>query len=297
MPKWFDGNLTFVRFAVEESIAFITLDRPERRNALSRELIASLGSALREADDRKDVRVVILQANGPDFCSGYDLQEGYSGSAENGRDQPEYRSRETGYDDDLWSMSEMLAPIWSISDMHKPVLAKVHGRALAGGAELALACDIVIAADDALIGHPGVRGLGSPPVNNWLYHVGPQWAKRLLLTGDNITGRDAAKIGLVLDAVSMEELDDEVRTLAKRMALIDPGILATNKRAVNLGLDLAGARVFQRLAVELDARAHAAGKEFEAEWRTAVEHHGLKEAIRQRDLKFLPGTVTLKSRG
>ena len=125
-------------------------------------------------------------------------------------------------------------------DVHKPVIAKVQGNCMAGGTDLALMCDVVIAAEDAKIGFPATRANGTPPNHMWVYHVGPQWAKRLLLTGDCLWGRDAARIGLVLDAVPAERLDEEVNELARRMSCIDADMLAAQKRVVNMALELSG---------------------------------------------------------
>ena len=140
--------------------------------------------------------------------------------------------------------------------MHKPSIAQVHGNCLAGGTDLAMACDIVIAADDAKIGFPAARAMGALPNNLWVYHCGPQWAKRLQMTGDCISGSDAERIGLVMKAVPTDVLEDEVEGLADRLSLIDPDLLAANKRITNLSMELMGAQTLQRLAGENDARAH-----------------------------------------
>jgi len=125
----------------------------------------------------------------------------------------------------------------------------------------------------------------------WLYLVGPQWAKRLLLTGDSIRGDDAAKLGLALKAVPAEELDAEVAALAARLAMIDPDLLSANKRIVNIGLELLGARTVQRMAAEMDARGHLA--ESRSRFNQTVREEGLKEAVRQRDAPFGDSIVKL----
>jgi len=163
----------------------------------------------------------------------------------------------------------------------------VHGHCLAGGTDIALLCDMIIAADDAVFGFPPARDLGALPNNMWLYNVGPQWAKRLTLTGDTITGREAAQIGLVLKAVPAELLEAEVEGLMDRFALIDPDLLAANKRIINLGLELMGARTLQRLAIENDARAHLAARG--GVFTQLVREKGLKTALRERDAKFGDG--------
>jgi enoyl-CoA hydratase len=146
---------------------------------------------------------------------------------------------------------------------------------------------MVIASDDAIFGFPPARDLGALPNNMWLYNIGPQWAKRLTLTGDTITGKEAAHIGLVLKSVPKDLLEQEVEQLADRLAMIDPDLLSANKRIINLALELMGARTLQRLAAENDARGHnaAAARGF----RQSVMDKGLKETIRERDAKFGDG--------
>ena len=176
----------------------------------------------------------------------------------------------------------------------KPVIAKVHGNCLAGGIDIALHCDIVIAAEDARIGFPATRANGSPPNHMWIYHVGPQWAKRLMLTGDSLTGKDAAKIGMVLEAVPRDELDAHVGELARRMSFVDADLLAAQKRIVNLALELQGAMTLQRLAAENDARGHLAQGPRRTQFKSDVDEHGMKEAVRNRDAPFGDGYVRLR---
>src|SRR3546814_15979645 len=130
----------------------------------------------------------------------------------------------------------------------KPVRRQVHGRCLAGGTDLSLRCDMVICAEDALFGCPPARSQGSLPSHMWLYLVGPQWAKRLLLTGDSIRGDDAARIGLALKAVPADQLDAEVAALAARPAMIDAAQLSANKRTVHTGPGMLVAPTLQAMA-------------------------------------------------
>ncbi len=292
MAKWLKSQ-DVITFEVNEHVCTITMNRPDKRNALSPELIREVHDAMLEADDLVDVNVIVLTGAGSDFCAGYDLGHGQS-AANQQDDTGKYRSRMGTYDDDVWTMTRKMHQMLIIPDLHKPVIAKVRGRALAGGAELALACDMIIAADDAQIGHPGVRGLGSPPINFWFYHVGPQWAKRLLFTGDPITGRDAARIGLVLDSVPVDELDAEVSRLAARIALIDPEIVAANKRVVNVAMELSGARTLQKFATELDARAHLSSGPLRKKFKGDVKESGVREAIKKRDALFGADPVRIR---
>lgn len=149
---------------------------------------------------------------------------------------------------------------------------------------------MLIAADDAKIGFPAARSMGALPNNLWMYHCGPQWAKRLQLTGDSISGKDAATIGLVLKAVPPEMLEDEVEGLADRLSLIDSDLLAANKRITNLGLELMGAQVLQRLAAENDARAHHAPAV--REYSRSFKENGLRDTLRNRDEPFGDGMAS-----
>lgn len=272
---------------VRDGCAWITLNRPAKRNALSEPLMELLCAKLWEADEDNRVHCVVLQAAGPDFSSGYDLQR---------YDQPvpgqvDHRRGRAKFDDDAWFQERSQRWRMAIFDMHKPVIAKVHGRCLAGGTDLALLCDMVICAEDALFGFPSARSQGSLPSHMWLYLSGPQWAKRLLLTGDSIRGSDAATIGLALKAVPAVDLDSEVSELAARLALIDPDLLSANKRIVNVGLELMGMRTLQRMAAEMDARGHLAASR--AAFNEAVRTEGVKEAVRRRDAPFGVGIVKL----
>lgn len=282
-----DSAVPDVLLEIRDGCAWITLNRPAKRNALSEPLMELLCAKLWEADEDNRVHCVVLQAAGPDFSSGYDLQR---------YDQPipgqvDHRRGRSKFDDDAWFQERNQRWRMALFDMHKPVIAKVQGRCLAGGTDLALLCDMVICADDALFGFPPARAQGSLPSHMWLYLTGPQWAKRLLLTGDSIRGDDAVKIGLALKAVPAGELDDEVSALASRMSLIDPELLSANKRIVNIGLELMGMRTLQRMAAEMDARGHLAASR-EA-FNATVRTEGLKEAVRRRDGPFGDGIVKL----
>ena len=246
-----------ILYEVERGRARITLNRPDKLNALTLQLQKELSEALWEADNDRDVHSVILKGAGRAFSAGYDL----SGA---GSDVPvspveskggNYRGRQT-LDDDAWQLERAQRYRMALFDMHKPSIAQVHGYCLAGGNDLALMSDMVIAASDAVFGFPPARDLGALPNNMWMYHVGPQWAKRLTLTGDTITGAEAQEIGLVLKAVAPDQLEAEVEQLADRLALIDPDLLTANKRIINVGMELMGARTLQRLAAENDVRGH-----------------------------------------
>ena len=264
--------------------ATITLNRPERRNALTLRMQQELAHAMMEADEDNAIHSIVLRGAGSNFCSGHDLEQLDESRGEGFRTAHEI-------DDDAWHLERQQRLRLTIMDMHKPVIAQVHGACIAGGADLALLCDMVIAAEDARIGYPPVRDLGSPPNQLFLYHCGPQWTKRLLLTGDSITGEDAARIGLVMKAVPAEALEAEVAHLTDRLALIDPHLLSANKRIVNIGLELMGFRTLQRLAAENDARAHNAPGT--RRFRKTVNAHGAKRAVKERDVAFGGGFASV----
>ncbi|MGE5595389.1 MAG: crotonase/enoyl-CoA hydratase family protein [Hyphomicrobiales bacterium] len=280
-------------YEVEKGRARITFNRPEKLNALSMELQTELNAALWEADNDTNVHAVIIRGNGRAFSAGYDLTPlaARRGPGQNDSYTAVYRGGRT-FDDDAWQLERAQRLRMAIFDMHKPVVAQVHGYCLAGGTDIALLCDIIIAADDAVIGFPPARAMGALPNNMWLYHCGPQWAKRLFLTGDTITGAEAAKIGLVLKSVPADLLEQEVEQLVDRMAMIDTDLLSANKRIVNLGLELMGARTMQRLASENDARAHLAPSV--REFGRIAGEQGLKAALAWRDGKFGDGRARVE---
>ncbi len=275
-----------ILYEKERGRARIVFNRPERHNAIdgltSRELCDALWSA--DADD--EVHAVAIKGVGPSFCSGADLR-GYESSPERAG-----RKGTRHIDDDAWQIEAGQRLNLAAFDMHKPVIAQVHGNCLALGTVIALFCDLVICADDARIAFPPARDLGALPSNMWLYHVGPQWAKRLTLTGDSITGAEAAEIGFALKAVPARLLEAEVEQLLDRFAQIDHHLLSANKRIVNIGLELMGARTLQRLAAENDARAHLApGTRVYYE---RVKQLGVTRAFKQRDAAFGDGRARVR---
>ena len=277
-----------IRYQVRDGSARITLNRPEKLNALSQQMLVEFNHALWEADDDTAVHAVAISGAGRAFSAGYDLA---APPRPTERDGKHYRGSRS-FDDDAWQMERTQQLRMALFDMHKPTIAQVHGYCLAGGTDIATMCDMIICADDARFGFPPARDLGVLPSQMWLYHVGPQWAKRLLLTGDTISGAEAADIGLVLKAVPADLLEAEVEQLLARLAHIDVDLLSANKRIVNLGLELMGARTLQRLAVETDARGHLAASA--REFRRKAGELGLRGALRERDAKFGDGRARVR---
>jgi enoyl-CoA hydratase len=284
-----------ILYEKDGGVCRITLNRPEKLNALSFKLQKELNDALWEADNDTQVHVIVLRGAGRAFSAGYDLTP-MSAPRPGDRDETYtnvYRGMAT-LEDDIWQLERQQRLRMALWDIHKPVIAQVHGYCLAGGTDLALLCDIVVAAEDAVIGFPPVRAMGSPVAHMWTYLVGPQWAKYFLLTGDSVTGRQAAEIGLVWKAVPPEQLEAEVEALAAKMAKIDIELLVPNKRICQMALELMGARTLQRMAAEMDGRAHTAPSV--REFARIAREQGLKAALEWRDGRFGSGRAKGGSR-
>lgn len=281
-------GFTSILYDKERGRVRITLNRPEKLNAMTMTMLAELNEALWEADNDRDVHCVIVKGAGRAFSAGYDLRgEDSQVPVSRIQDGDNHYRGQRSFDDDAWQLERAQRWRMALFDMHKPSICQVHGFCLAGGTDIALLCDMVIAADDAKIGFPPARNLGALPNNMWVYNVGPQWAKRLTMTGDTVTGREAQQLGLVMKSVPKDYLEGEVEQLADRLALIDPDLLSANKRIINLALELQGARTLQRLAAENDARGHnTRGADT---YRKAFRERGLADALKERDQKFGDG--------
>jgi enoyl-CoA hydratase len=254
----------------------LTLNRPDHHNPLTPRCIRELLAAVQEAESDDGIRVIVIRSTGRSFSSGY----GFIAEDTEPGDFPQHTTIE-GDVTAMLALGDGWARIWNCA---LPVVAQVQGNCLAGGTDLALHCDLVVAADDASIGFPPVRSMGVPPTNMWLYHVGPQWTKRLVFTGDTLTGMEARDVGLVVDTAPAEELDSVVLELAQRMALIGRDLLIANKRVVNMGVELMGRSQLQRFAALNDAIGHGA-PEAKA-FSDHIAEVGLRQAVQDRDAPF-----------
>jgi enoyl-CoA hydratase len=262
-------------------VARVTLNRPECRNAISPTMRNELIDIVEACAQDFSVNVVIIRGAGKAFCAGYDVARpaddpGHDGAA--AQACVPRRALET------INMARGWSRIWNAP---VPVIAQIHGHCLAGGTDLALHCDLVIAAEDATIGFPALRMGGTPPTSMWLYNLGPQWAKRLLFTGDTITGRLAQDIGFALEAVPGHELEARVMALAERIAAVGRDIVAINKHVLNMGLDLMGRATLQTIAAPMDAVANQAPEM--AAFQARAQEIGLAAAFRERDSPFAEG--------
>ncbi|HUO47950.1 MAG TPA: crotonase/enoyl-CoA hydratase family protein [Acidimicrobiales bacterium] len=263
-----------IRYEVAGRIATITLDRPARLNAIDAAMPGEIRRAVEAANDDRAVHVIVLAGAGRSFCAGYDLKE----FAEGGRGtQPvvwdpikDYRLMKRNTDDFM-----------SLFRSLKPTICKVQGHAVAGGSDIALCCDMVVMADDARIGYMPARVWGCPTTAMWVYRLGAERAKRMLLTGDTVDGRQAADWGLVLEAVPAAALDGRVQELAERVAGVPTNQLAMQKLMVNQAYENMGLAGTQILATLFDGitRHSPEGRWFQQ--LAATE--GFHEAVAWRD--------------
>ena len=251
----------------------LTLNRPAKLNALSGELVEALVAAIDDATADADVRVIVLEGAGRAFSAGYDLTEEAEGEA----------LGPVGWRELL---AADVAATLHVLDCPKPVIAQVHGYALAGGLELAMACDLIVAAEGARLGEPEIR-YGSAPVALLMpYLIGQKKTRELLLTGDLIDATEAERIGLINRVVPADRLAAEVDALADRLARTPPEVMAPTKRMLNRAMDAAGFRLAVEAGIDLGAIINAADTPEQREWDEIVRRDGLKAALAWRDRRY-----------
>jgi enoyl-CoA hydratase len=263
------------------AIATITLNRPDKYNTLRPSLLEDLDAALRRANTDRDVKVIILEGAGDAFCAGFDFSDGlehFEGISEENYDP--------GMDVDLVvnPYRTYLTQFMGLWRGLKPTIAKVHGYCMGGGSELALCADLVVASDDARIGTPYSRVWGCHLSGMWVYRLGLAKAKYYALTGEWLSGEEAARIELINQSVPLEDLDRTVRELAEKLARIPLTQLMAMKLIVNQAYDNMGLQSTQTLGPILDGimRNTPEGRDFV---RVAQEQ-GVKAAVTRRDAPF-----------
>ena len=261
---------------IDGRIARLTLNRPEVLNAIDDDLPRELASAVAQADADRSVHVMVLSGAGKAFCAGYDLAHYAQGNGPNKvvQEMPWDPMQDYQF---MWANTQAFMSLFRAM---KPVLCKVHGVALAGGSDIALCADVTVMGDTAQIGYMPTRVWGCPTTAMWVHRIGPEQAKRMMFTGDKISGVEAARIGLVLKSVPDDDLDDEVEALANRMASVPINQLAMQKLVINSAVE-AQINQTQRLATVFDgmARHSPEGMTF----RSRVEEVGWKRAVQERD--------------
>ena len=271
--------MTFATLIYETAgrIARISLNRPERLNAIDERMPGEIRAAVERANADDGIHVIVLQGAGRGFCSGYDLKA----FAETAGENPGVQSMPWDPMIDYRFMKQCTDDFFSLWRSYKPVICKVHGYAVAGGSDIALCADIVIMAEDAKIGYPPARVWGCPTTAMWVFRIGAEKAKRMLLTGDLVDGRSAKEMGLVYDAVPAAELDAAVDALASRMAGVPKNQLMMQKLMINQAYENMGLGTTQMIATLFDGITRHSP---EGMWFKAYsEEHGFHEAVRLRD--------------
>jgi enoyl-CoA hydratase len=303
-------ELTSVTYEVADRVARITLDRPERGNGLTPRLIAELGACVERADLDPDVHVMLLAGNGKGFCGGYDLVDSAEGMGDaaygHGDDLPAGSPVDpavvaANHDPSgTWDpmvdhamMSRNVRVFMSLFHASTPVVCKVQGFCVAGGTDLALCSDLLVIAEDAKIGYPPARVWGSPTTSMWAYRLGPQRAKRLLFTGDSLSGREALEWGLAIEAPPADQLDERAEALVERIARMPWNQLAMMKLLVNQSLYGQGLHQTQLLGTVFDGITRHTAEGYAFQQRAAEA--GFRRAVRERDEPFGdPGPSTYK---
>lgn len=289
-----------VAYEVADRVARITLDRPERGNGITRRLVEELVACVERADLDPAVHVLLLAGNGPGFCGGYDLVESAEGM---GGELPEPVGVVSGSALDpariaanhdpqgTWDpmldyamMSRNVQGFMSLFNCGKPVVCRVHGFCVAGGTDMALCSDLLVIAEDAKIGYPPARVWGSPTSALWAHRVGAQRAKRLLFTGDSLSGSEAVEWGLAIEAPAAKDLEARTEILVERIARVPVNQLMMMKLLVNQTLYAQGLHSTQILGTVFDGIARHTAEGYAFQQRAAEA--GFREAVRERDEPF-----------
>jgi enoyl-CoA hydratase len=264
---------TVIYERADEKIFRLTLNRPEKLNAMSNKLLAELDEVMNEFESDDDASVLIVRGAGRAFCAGYDLQP----TQRAGSGFAVHRDRTA-----LHKVVDRWQRLWALP---KPTIAQVHGYCLAGATELAGHCDLVFASDDAQFGHPAGRSLGIlPTISMWPVLLGPRKAKEYFFTGDLMNAQEALDSHLVNRVYPKDQLEAETLAYARRVATVPLELLALHKASVNRWLDIQGIRALEQSSADLDCIAHQteAAKNF----MKASRERGLKEALGERDRPF-----------
>jgi enoyl-CoA hydratase/carnithine racemase len=289
-----------VRYEVVARVARITLDRPERGNGITRRMIEQLAGCVERADLDPAVHVLLLAGSGAGFCGGYDLVETAEGIAAAGGEpggepsgSPLDPSMIAANHDpartwdamvDFAMMSRNVRGFMSLFHCGKPVVCKVHGFCVAGGTDLALCADLLVIAEDAKIGYPPARVWGSPTTALWTHRIGAQRAKRLLFTGDSLSGREAVEWGLAIEAPPADRLDERTEALLTRIARMPVNQLMMMKLLVNQTLYSQGLHATQVLGAMFDGITRHTREGYAFQQHAAEA--GFREAVRERDEPF-----------
>ncbi|WP_029889520.1 crotonase/enoyl-CoA hydratase family protein [Polycyclovorans algicola] len=292
-------TLNTMTYAVTGRIARITLNRPQRGNAITQDLPRELSACVERANLDAAVHVIALAGNGTGFCGGYDLLQsaeqmgaqafGDAGQAGSPLDPAVIAanhnpSRTWDPMTDYAMMSRNVKGFMSLFHSEKPVVCKVHGFCVAGGTDMALCSDLLVIADDAKIGYPPARVWGSPTTSLWVHRIGLEKAKRLLFTGDCLSGKEAKEWGLAIESAPADELDERFAALLARIARMPINQLVMMKLLLNQSVMQQGLHSTQVLGTVFDGITRHTAEGYAFQQRAAEA--GFKQAVRERDEPF-----------
>jgi enoyl-CoA hydratase len=293
-------TLQTIEYTVADRIARITLNRPQRGNGITRRLVSELEWCVEQADLDPSVHAIALAGNGKGFCGGYDLVESAEGQGRLGEEAAEPPAGSpldpsvmaanhdpSGAWDamvDYAMMSRNVRAFMSLFHCGKPVVCRVQGFCVAGGTDMALCSDLLVIAADAKIGYPPARVWGSPTTSMWMHRLGPQRAKRLLFTGDSLSGTEALEWGLAIEAPAPASLHERTEILLERIARMPLNQLRMMKLLVNQSLYSQGLHATQTLGTLLDGVARHTVEGYDFQQRAAQD--GFRAAVRERDEPF-----------
>lgn len=264
-----------VRYEIDGAIATIVLNRPDKLNALTFAMADRFVELIDRAGADGAVKVIVVRGEGRAFCAGVDMEDHIDVQSPAGKSLEADR-------DDIAAAARRFECLWAL---RKPVIVKAHGYCVAWGLEIAMAADIVLGSHDCQFFFPSVRnGGGLPDSVGAIYHLGLQWAKRLLLTGEAIDGITAERIGLICQSYPAGELDAAVADLARRMSVLPAALLAESKAVINQSLELLGRGALQSFAQDANARARQAPEA--AEFAEVLRRDGLAAAIEWRERRL-----------
>ncbi len=294
------STLQTVNYVTDGRIARITLNRPDRGNAITFAMPQELAACVERANLDPAVHVIALAGAGKGFCGGYDLVASAGGQV---GEQAQEGSYAPGSPMDPWTqmanhdpskvwdpildyqfMSRNVRGFMSLFHSDKPVVCKVHGFCVAGGTDMALCSDLMVAADDTKIGYPPARVWGVPTTALWVHRIGVTRARRLLLTGDCISGREAAEWGLACEAAPAAELDERFERLLERMARLPVSQLVMQKLLINSTLNAMGVTNTQTLGTLMDGISRHTQEGYA--FAQSIFEKGMREAVRERDEPF-----------
>lgn len=286
----------------DQRIARITLNRPERGNGITLDLPQELAACVERADLNPNIHVIALSGNGKGFCGGYDLQDsaeqmldgGFGDEGDGAKDDSPLSAQRIAENHDpkhTWDpmldyqmMSRNMRGFMSLFHANKPVVCKVHGFCVAGGTDMALCSDLLVIEDRAKIGYPPARVWGSPTTSMWFYRLGLEKAKRLLFTGDCLSGREAVEWGLAIECAPADTLDERFESLLSRIARMPVNQLIMMKLLLNQSVGNMGLQSTQTLGAVFDGITRHTPEGYAFQQRAAEV--GFKQAVRERDTPF-----------